>query len=111
MSRFRATIYRTSANCGISSGWQSSVPKAIREAQRKAGRLFILGLSSDSVNENRFGYDATQFVDEAALHCIANMRRRKNKPVLFTVTDSRKDVSLEVAREMVSIIDLPNRPI
>jgi len=96
MGKYVATIYRTTAMCGIRGDVMPSAAKAIRSAEIKAGRLFILGRSATQHAD--FGPDKTQFMEEAAQTAIAKMRLRKCRVERFTVTDSSRDCSLEVAR-------------
>ena len=96
MGKYVATIYRTTAICGIRGDVMPSAAKAIRSAEIKAGRLFILGRSATQHAD--FGPDKTQFMEEAAQTAIAKMRLRKCRVERFTVTDSSRDCSLEVAR-------------
>ena len=96
MGKYVATIYRTTAVCGIRGDVMPSAAKAIRSAEIKAGRLFILGRSATQHAD--FGPDKTQFMEEAAQTAIAKMRLRKCRVERFTVTDSSRDCSLEVER-------------
>ena len=96
MNGYVATIYRTTAMCGMRGDVMPSAAKAIRSAEIKAGRLFILGLCA--TQHDNFGPDKTQFMEEAAQLAIAQMRLRKCRVERFTVTDGGRDCSLEVAR-------------
>jgi len=96
MGKYVATIYRTTAMCGIRGDVMPSAAKAIRSAEIKAGRLFILGRSATQHAD--FGPDKTQFMEEAAKTAIAQMRLRKCRVERFTVTDGSRDCSLEVER-------------
>jgi len=96
MGKYVATIYRTTAMCGISGDIQPSAAKAIRSAEIKAGRLFILGRFVTTHED--FGRDKTQFMEEAAAYAISAMRRRKVKAERYGVSDSALDCTLEVKR-------------
>ena len=91
-----ATIYRTTASCGIQGKPMPSAAKAIRSAEIKAGRCFILGRSI-ATHEN-FGPDKTAFMEEAARYAISAMRKRKVKVQRYSVNDSSKDCTLEIER-------------
>jgi len=52
---FKATIYRTSASCGIGGAPSRTVQGALDNARINAGRMFILGLSCTT--GERWGYD------------------------------------------------------
>jgi len=96
MGKYVATIYRTTAMCGIRGDVMTSAAKAIRSAEIKAGRLFILGRSATQHAD--FEPDKTQFMEEATQTAIAQMRLRKCRVERFTVTDGIRDCSLEVKR-------------
>lgn len=94
---YRATIYRVDASCGIEGDIAPSPAKAIRAAEIKAGRLFILGLSC-TISENRFGPDKSQFIDEATACAISAMRKRKARVERYSITDNSKNCTLEIIR-------------
>jgi len=96
MSKYVATILRTTAQCGITGDVQPSAAKAIRSAELKAGRLFILGRSVTTHED--FGPDKTQFMEEATKRTISAMRKRKTKVERYSLSDSAHDCTLVVKR-------------
>ena len=96
MGKYVATIYRTTAMCGIAGDAMPSAAKAIRSAEIKAGRLFILGRSVETHED--FGRDKTEFMALATERAISAMRQRKVRPTRWSLTDSAHDCTLELAR-------------
>ena len=92
---FQATIYRTSAQCGITGAPSRTLQGAIDAAHTTAGRLFVLGLSATT--GERWGYDATSFVEQAEERCKAMMFRKKDCTSV-SVRDGFSDVTLELNR-------------
>ena len=92
--KFQATIYRTSASCGISGNPQRTIAAAFESARTKAGALFLTGISA--TNGECWGYDARNFVAAAELACRGNLAHR---PVTMTeLRDNRSDVTVELKR-------------
>ena len=92
---FQATIYRTSAQCGITGAPSRTMQGAIDAARIKAGRLFVLGISATTAE--KWGYDATSFLEEAEKRCKSMMFRKRNCPMV-AVRDGSSDVTLELNR-------------
>ena len=69
MGEYVATIYRTTAMCGIRGDVMPSAAKAIRSAEIKAGRLFILGRSATQHDRFWTGQNAIHGGGRATRHC------------------------------------------